>query len=201
MKLNYSIPSHSILKVNLNNKIGFNISVRIPEKYSPDNLISIANSVKEEISTISKEGQVHFYLPEMPNDYGSWAVVSFNQTVAVDITGKSFDDEKIIKENINNVKDYYGLWYNNSEPGASVYKIRKDKHIGYVLESIDPKNPEPIQDSWVLKKGIKQGNVVFYDTDHAIDATYYKIQKNGDLSAYNVDGFISTYKKLKIKIN
>lgn len=193
----YSIPSYTILKQNLNNQIGFNVSVKIPEKYNNNELINIAKSVKEEVGTVSKNGKVFFYLPDMPDDNGAWAIVDFNLEIEVKILGKSLTDENIIRKSINNIKDYYGLWYDNFSSGVSVFRIRKDKRKGYVYEYIDPDYPEQNENSWMLKKGMKNGKVVFYDLEHVEDKVYFEIEKNGDLTQYDKSRFISTYKKLK----
>jgi len=189
--------NYSLLNVNLNNKIGFNISVGISKKHSNSELVDIAKSIRQNIGTVSDNGKVFFYLPEMPDGNGAWAVVNFNATIDVEIIGKSLKDEIIIRKNINNIKDYYGLWYDNFSKGVSVYRIRKDKIKGYVSEYVDPINPEEYENAWILKKGMKNGKVVFYDMEHTEDKVYFQIEKNGDLTQYDKSGFISTFKKLK----
>jgi len=187
----------SILKVNLNNKVGFNISVGIAKKQSTSELVDIAKSIKNKVGTVSENGKVFFYLPEMPDDNGAWAVVNFNSVIDVEIIGKSLKDENTIRNSINNITDYYGLWYDNFSKGVSVFRIRNDKRSGYVYEYVDPVSPKQDDNASRLKKGMENGKVVFYDLDHIEDKVYFEIEKNGDLTQYDKSGFISTYKKLK----
>jgi hypothetical protein len=143
---------YTLLKSDTNNERMFNVSVRIFNKLSDEQLKDIAQKVKEDINAVSNIGVVFFLLPEMEENNGAWAAVDFKPEMQVRIIGQSVLDEHKINSNIENITDYFGLWSDNGEEGDVIIRIRKDKLQGYVFEYISPSNPQPSKLASPLKK-------------------------------------------------
>lgn len=190
-----SLPKYTILETVLNNKRAFNIVVRINEKLLDTDLKLLAQKIKKDINAISEKGVVFFLLPEMKADNGAWAAVDFNPEIKIRILGQSVNDEQRIKSGLENITDYFGLWQDNKSEGEIIIRIRKDKKLGYVFEYISPTNPKPSELAKPLIKSIKNGKIIFKDTEHP--EQYFLLENNGDLSVYDNEGYFETYKRLK----
>lgn len=188
-------PTYSILKTDLNNKRGFNVSIKISEKLSENDLETLARQIKTDINAKSEIGILFFYLTDMVVDNGAWATADFKPELKISILGQTKTDENKITENVNNIKDCVGLWTDDTEPGDILIRIRIDKSSGYVFEYVSATDPKPSELPIPLKKTFINGKTVFKDQDR-IDQ-YFILENNGDLSAYDKDGYIVTYKKVK----
>lgn len=186
---------YSLLKVKPNNESTFRISLRISEKLSDSDLESIAREVKEDVNTISNQGAVFFFLPEMVLDNGAWAAVYFTPEMKVRIIGQSIIDGQKIQSALEDITDYVGLWSDNFEEGDIIIRIRKDKKEGYVLEYISSSDHKPSDFTTPLIKKIDHDKTIYKDTEHP--EQYFLLEANGDLSVYDNHGLVSTYKKLK----
>lgn len=94
------------------------------------------------------------------------------------------------------IDDYIGLWIDNFNEGDVVIRIRNDKKLGIVKELVSATDTKPSEYAVKLIKEIKNGRTVYRDTESELQQ-YYIVEDNWDLSAYDKDGFIATYKKLK----
>ena len=188
--------TYSLLEVSKNNKYSFCACVRINEKLSNEILATIAQRVKNNINTVSDKGTVFFLLPEMKLDDGAWAAVDFDPFINVRMIGRTIADENIIKSNLNNIKDYYGVWQDNSigAMGDVLVRIRKDKEEGFVFELISATDPKPSKLANPLNKTTKNGKVVFVEKE---GDQFFVVEKNGNLSVYDNDGFVVTYIRVK----
>jgi hypothetical protein len=195
-KSNVAIPYYSIDKIDLNKSRGFNVSIHIQDKLSDGDLKLVASKVKEDIHAVSDIGKVFFYLPEMTIDNGAWAVVEYNPEIEVRVIGLSIKSESEVKKELVRLDDYIGLWVDNFNEGDVVIRIRNDKQLGIVKELISPTDPKPSEYAVKLIRETRKGKTVYIDTENEMQQ-YYIVESNGDLSAYDKDGFIATYKKLK----
>lgn len=193
---NYKINvNYSIIDIELNNQRAFNVAVRIQTKITNNELIALAKRVKTDIKATSDKGVVFFLLPEMEINNGAWAAVDFLPEINTRIIGKSMLDENSAKQNLDKITDYIGLWTDNDIPGNIIIRIRMDKAEGIVKEYISSTDRRPSELATPLKRISKNGKTVFIDKESP--GQYYIVEINGDLSAYDEDGFIVTYKKLK----
>lgn len=104
-------------------------------------------------------------------------------------------DEEKIKSALNNITDYVGLWENLGLQGDVIIRIRSDNKKGYVFEYISSSKYQPSELASPLLKKVKNGITVYKETEN--DDQFFVVEKNGDLSAYDNDGIIETYKRLK----
>lgn len=188
---------YSIVETSLNARRGFNITVRIQEKKEDAQLIAIARNVKEISNTISDTGLVFLLLPEMVNDNGAWASVKFNPEPVVNIIGLSIADEMTIRNNIDSIKDYIGLWIDNGSNNQLIIRLRKDKKYKYVLENISITEPGRNEFASPLIHERINGKNVFRFSESAT-GDYFIFNTNGDMDVYDNSGYITTYKLLKL---
>lgn len=191
-----NIRNYSILETSTNDKSKFTVSVKIDDKYLEDDLINISAKVKSEIDAISQRGTVFFLLPEMSIGNGAWASIQFPE-LTVTYFGTVADD-KINSSNQENQeyfseKKYIGIWIDNYSKDGVLIGIREDRNEGYLKEYIDPNTLEVSTLSTSLVKIKKKGKVIFKDED-SIAGEYFILEKNGNLSAYDNQGYILTYK-------
>lgn len=186
---------YTLVETSINNQRGFNACVRINEKISDKELKSIAQKVKEDINAISEKGVVFFLLPEMEINNGAWAAVDFTPDMEIRVIGQSISEETAIKNGLEKITDYVGLWSDNGTHGDVIIRIRKDKKLCYVFEYISPINPKPSDMATPLIKKIKNGKTIYKDTEHP--EQFYLLEDNGDLSVYDNYGFVATFKTLK----
>lgn len=187
--------SYSLLEIELNNKRAFNISVRIDEKLTDNQLINLSQKVIKEIKVRSNKGVVFFFLPNMKLNNGAWAAVDYEPNISVRIIGQSLVDESLIKSGLENITDYYGLWADEGSKGDVIIRIRKDKVHGYVFEFISPTDPSPSEFASPLRKSTFKGKTIFKDIEHP--EQFFLLEDNGNLSVYDNYGFVVRYKRLK----
>lgn len=187
--------NYRLIGIEINNNNKFVASVQIQSKMAENELLSIANRVKEDILAKSDKGNVFFLLPEMIPNNGAWAAVDFTPTASVRIIGQSLAEERIISENLNNITDYIGLWSDNGRKGDVVIRIRKDHDLGFVIEPVSPVNPQKSKLATPLTKKTINGKTYFIDKEN--NDQFYILEENGDLSAHDNYGIIDRYIKLK----
>jgi hypothetical protein len=185
----------TLTDIELNEQRGFNVSVRIAEKVSEDELRNLAQRVKKFVKAVSEKGIVFFTLPEMNLRNGAWASVEFTPDMRVTIIGQSIEDEKKIKLGVENIKDFVGLWTDAGLQGDLIVRIRQDKKEGYVFEYISSTDPKPSELAVPLIKTMRSGKTIFTRTEPPGD--YFLLEENGNLSVYDESGLVVTYQKLK----
>jgi hypothetical protein len=196
-KTNNLDTSFYIIDIDLNNKIGYNISVGISEKFDRNILLDIVDRVKNNVEVKSDRGKIFFFLPEMRKGYGAWARCDIEQDKKeIVFIGKSIEDEKKIFKNINNIHEYYGLWIDNFKSGDVIFKIQK-KENKYFYNYISSENPNENNNLSELIIKNRKGKTVFFDKEYIQDSVYYELEENGNLSVYDNLGYISTYKRIK----
>jgi methyltransferase-like protein len=192
--------NYSVVKIDTDNEIKFSVQVRIDRILSEDELKNIALNVKSDIKAKSKKGYVFFLLPEMETDNGAWASVEFQPEISVNIFGPTIEDnQKInssIKREIRSLSDkrFIGIWIDNSLGEIALIGIRKDKQEGYIKEYIDPTTFEVAIITFLLNK-VKKNGVTIFKEKESFSGDYYIIEKNGDLSSYDNQGYIATYRR------
>lgn len=189
-------PNYSIINIRTNNKIKCVVSVRISEKLTATQLKSIAEKIKTEINPKSNYVYIAFLLPEMQDGNGAWASADFEPNLSIRFFGQSLEDEIQINKSVSKIKgDNIGIWSDPEIPGDVAYRIRKDEVNGLIIEVISTSDPKPSELTTSLKMVKKNGKTIFKDLDHT--GQYYLLEKNGDLSVYDNEGFVITYKKLR----
>lgn len=198
-KVALDIPSYTLIETERNDKFAFNASVRIPCKISDFQLKQIAIQVKSELKTKTDRGVIFFLLPEMKvQNNGAWAAVDFPEQ-RIRIIGQSIADEQTIKESANYINNYEGLWSDDGSQGDVIIGIRKNKQNGYIWEYLSATDLKPSKLSGSpLRRTTKNGQTVYIDLESAISVKeYYVVEPNGNLSAYDKDGYITTFTRLK----
>ncbi len=185
----------SITKIELNAPRLFIVHVRINKKLSEYELVQLAKNAKATIEAPSEKGRVFFRLEHMYENNVAWAAVDFTPTIKVRFLGQSIEDEEKIKSALNNITDYVGLWENLGVQGDIIIRIRNDKKRGYVFEYISSTDYQPSDIATPLIKKVRNGITVYKDTEN--EEQFFVVEKNGDLSAYDNDGMIEIYKRLK----
>jgi hypothetical protein len=109
------------------------------------------------------------------------------------------DNQKInssIKREIRSLSDkrFIGIWIDNSLGEIALIGIRKDKQEGYIKEYIDPTTFEVAIITFPLNK-VKKNGVTIFKEKESFSGDYYIIEKNGDLSSYDNQGYIATYRR------
>jgi len=189
--------SYDIVEISLNNRRAFNVAVRLTDKIGDKELLSLAEKVKKEINAVSDIGIIFFLLPEMKLKDGAWAAVDFKPEMNIRLLGLSISAESNIRSSLDNITDYFGLWLDNSSDDEIIIRIRINKNDGYIFEYITAAEQAPDSFGKKLKRKLRNGKIIFIDTDH--EGQYFQIETNGDLSVYDILGFVETYKMLKLK--
>jgi hypothetical protein len=188
--------SYELESVDINTEIKFVLTVRIDRKASDRQLLQLAEKVKSQVNLQSFRGAVFFLLPEMVETYGTWAAVHYLPSPSVRVTGLSMHDEKIVLAGLDGITDYLGLWIDNYTAGPVIFRIRLDKSNRLVMEFVDPVNAKPSEWASYMQVYRSPKGQVFFDPENPGDK--FLLLQNGDLEVYDNDGYIMTYKKLKI---
>jgi hypothetical protein len=196
----YSVLEYSIAKTAVNNNKLLNVTVRITEKVTDNHLSLIAKEIKGKLNPKVHRARIDFILPYMKVDNGGWAIAEFDPDLKIRYLSQSLKDELAIKQNLakNKNADYLGLWLND-DPGTDgdvLFAIRRDKTLGFVQEFVASAELKHSDDPTPLKKIIRNGKALYKVIDNS-SGDYYIIEDNGNLSAYDDQGYIATYKKFK----
>lgn len=190
------VTRYEVLEINPNNKFKAIVQVRIFEKLSNEEISLLAHEVKDKYALIADKIHIFLLLPEMMVGNGAWAVADFDPNYSLTILGQSLQDDKIIESNSSNLDEYLGLWTDDQVKGDLAYGMRKDKKLGLVIEIISVSDPGPSALAEPLKKTKWKGKTKYIKRDNEF-GEYYLLESNGNLSIYDVQGYIATYKKRK----
>lgn len=171
--------------------------IRIPDRITEGEIKKLAITLKKIRNTKAKGIRYWFYLPGMNKDDMAWATAVFHPNLEVKIIGRTIDVEKVVQSNLNNIEDYVGIWDGNYAEDV-VMRIRKDKSLGYLYELISTQDPKPGPLPDLLKLEKKNGKVMFKVIESNY-GEYFIIEENGDLSDWNDEGHIETFKVLKYR--
>lgn len=191
-----NIPRHDVIEVSVNNYVKCVVSVKVYEKLQEEDLKKVSNIVIEDINPITKRVHVFFFLPEMDINQGAWARVDYEPHANVVYLGRDLKDDSILNNSFEHITDYIGLWVDNSLNGDILIRIREDKQLGFVFEYISSSDPKPSEFPSRLRKGVEGGHTVYYDIESEANE-YFVVEANGNLSAYDNDGLIATFNRIK----
>ena len=125
---------------------------------------------------------------------GAWATSHFNPNLDVKILGTTIEEEKALTNGPKNLSgEIIGEWLDESPfTGAKYTLIKKNEKIIMVRKFKDGSGSgkEMIQKN-------QSGKLRFEEKEGNDFGEYYLIERNGDLGAYDSDGFIGKMRSIK----
>ncbi len=172
------------------------LDIRIQNRITDQQLRELALKIKETLSLEEKKAAkifIAYWLPGMILNAGSWARTDFTPSLEVQIFGITKEQEKVFKPQ---PADYegkvIGQWLHNQLQMKCVFLEKKD---GLFMQSTYSDGSKG--ENKLIKKKVK-GGIRYYEKDND-SGEYYMINSNGNLEAYDTDGFIETYTFTKLK--
>ena len=187
---------YSILSIEQNNKEKCVVYIRIKEKITNDAINLIAEDLKTKLNPNSNRMHIFFLLPQHQIGNGAWVRVDYSPDYHLFYIGQSMEAENIVIDQVKQIHDAVGIWEDPSENEGLVLRIRRDPEYGLIIETILASDPNPSAFASQIKRTIIQGKEGYTELDNSF-GEYYVVENNGDLSLYDKQGFVVTYRKLK----
>lgn len=187
--------TYSIINIEINNKVKTIASVLISKKIPEFELRSLATKIKSDINPVSNRVRLFFLLPGMTMGNGAWARADFNPDLRVDMIEQSIETENKMADYKATLSDsnFIGLW-NANLSGDFIYRLKRGPNDKFTLDFYSPSENSSGPLPALLKKTKIKGKIAFRDIDEPNE--YYIIESNGDLSAFDERGYITSYRKL-----
>ncbi len=121
---------------------------------------------------------------------GAWATTHFNPNLEVVILGLNIEEEKSLKKNkSNSIKTHniIGEWFDEySQYRLTIYKVN-NKIFGRYLHTDGSEETNQL---------IIKGDLIFDNKKYG-HGEYYKLSRNNNLSIYDNEGYIYSFKKIR----
>ncbi|OGE83037.1 MAG: hypothetical protein A2Y39_07045 [Candidatus Delongbacteria bacterium GWF2_40_14] len=185
---------YSVIQRNSVPNIKVTIDIRLEKKVDKVFLNEFALYLKKNEKVKHKNMFICYYLPDMTVGAGAWATTHFNPNLDVRILGMTIEQEsKFTPDKLNSDSEIIGRWKDESPlVGAFITIFKRNNQIFLSKKYIDGSKSEI---EIIQKK--QSGKIKYQEKLENRFGTYYLIEKNGDLSVYDNDGFITSAKVTK----
>ncbi|HGF7178982.1 TPA: hypothetical protein AB5E44_003361 [Vibrio cholerae] len=169
------------------------IDIRLNEKVSKEELLSIANSLRKDRKRF-KRLYIAYYLPGMEVGAGAWATTHFIPELEVKILGLTTEEEeKMVNAAKNTSRDVVGIWMDDRPyVGATVTLYRENQRLYLESRYKDGSGSTDEMTESQLNNAIK-----LEEKGGNPHGEYFVLDKNGQLQAGGNNGLFLKYKKLK----
>lgn len=168
--------------------------MRIGNIYEEDQLEELSDIIKGKSDCISDHVYISYLQPGMDAAAGAWAVAEYNPDFVLRIFGKVKKNFASLKSYaVDSLNTYLGHWIDLSSQDDLVYRIKRTTN-GFSLELYSP-SERSNSELCPLRKTNRNGEQIFIDMGDP--SQYYKINAKGNLEAFDNQGWIVTYQKIK----
>ena len=187
--VNYKIIEKSSLK-----NIKYSVEIELSKKVSEQYLRSLALQIQKKAPQEFERIFILYYLPGMTPGAGAWATSHFNPNLEVKILGLTIGEEEVLKSQPNNVSNnVIGEWIDETPYIAGKYTFLKRN--GKILMVIKFKDGSTLEREMLQFE--RSGNLAYREQGDNDFGEYYVIESNGNLSAYDNEGFRTIMSQVK----
>jgi hypothetical protein len=187
--VNYTI----IKKTNIADVKG-TIDIRLEKKVTENFLQKLALKLRDAEPRKYDRLFITYYLPGMRPGSGAWATTHFAPNLKVEILGTTIDEEKALSSGPKNTsREIIGEWLDEVPfVGAKYTLMKKNDKITMVRKFKDGSGSEK-----EMIQVNQSGRTRFEEKGGNRHGEYYLIERDGNLGAYDQQGFIRTMRSIR----